>query len=87
MISAILARAASLATGHASGAALPEAIASARPSQPGKPHPPQFAPGSSSRTAICFSSTSTSNTTPAIPRKIPINTPTAATTAAAMITA
>ena len=46
-------------TGQASTGAVPSAMAFARPSQPGKPQPPQLLPGSSSLTNISFSSTST----------------------------
>ena len=71
-------------TGHAFAGALPSAIAFANASQPAKPQPPQLFPGSSSRIATSFSSTSTLNFSPKSPRPIPTMIPATAITAAAI---
>ena len=65
--------------------ASPEAIAFARESHPAYPHPPQLLPGRHSLMATSLSSTSTSNTYPATPSKIPITRPVTPTMAAAII--
>ena len=48
-------------TGHPFVGALPSTIAFASPPQPGNPHPPQLAPGSTSSIFSTLSSTSTAN--------------------------
>ena len=48
-------------TGHAFIAASPFTIAAAHPPQPGYPHPPQFAPGSTPSISSSLGSTSTAN--------------------------
>ena len=86
MIAAIFAATGAPPTGHCPTGASPFAIAAARPEHPAYPHPPQLLPGSSARIASSFSSTSTANFLPAIPRKTPMNTPVPPTISAAINT-
>jgi len=51
--------------------AFPEATAAANPSQPGNPHAPQFAPGSTARIFTVFGSTFISKIFWKIPSRIP----------------
>lgn len=71
LISPILAAFSAEQTRHPFGFAFPDTTASAKPSQPGKPHPPQFAPGSSSRTCSTLSSTGTASFCAAMLRPMP----------------
>ena len=56
---------------HPFTGAFPAAQAAAKPSQPGYPHPPQFAPGKQSRIFATVSSTGTKNNFLKNPNKIP----------------